>query len=81
MIFTMFAWKYAVLLIAKKENAFHWIRSFWLGLGLLTFTYRADIFLYLTVAFLWYGMTKLLYKTKIITPLAWTIVITFLYLN
>lgn len=57
------------------------MRSFWLGLGLLTFTYRADIFLYLAVIIAWFYMTKLLYKTRIIVPLSWTLVIVILYLN
>lgn len=57
------------------------MRSFWLGLGLLAFTYRADLFLYLTVIVVWFCITKALYRTKIIVPLSWTIVIVVLYLN
>lgn len=57
------------------------MRSFWLGLGLLSFTYRADIILFLSLIIAWFFMTKLLYKTRIIVPLAWTLVIVILYLN
>lgn len=57
------------------------MRSFWLGLGILTFTYRADIFLFIGVILSWFYMTKLLYKSKIIIPLSWFIVIVTLYLN
>ena len=81
MLFTMFAWKYAVLLLVGKNNARPFLRSFWLGLGLLTFTYRADIFLYLALVLLWYLMTRALYKTRVIVPLSWTLVIVILYLN
>lgn len=81
MLFTMFAWKYITIVIAGQEKAYKFMRSFWLGLGLLTFTYRADILLYLTVILAWFFMTKMLYKTKIIVPLSWTLVIVILYLN
>jgi len=81
MLITIFAWKYAVLFFAQKNKVFIWMKSYWLGLGLLLFTYRGDIFLFLTVVLFWYYMTKLLYKTKIITPLVWTIVILSLYFN
>ena len=57
------------------------LTSFWLGLGMLVFSYRGDIFLYLTLIMLWYWMTKLLYKNKIIIPLSWAIMIAILYLN
>lgn len=81
MVLTMFAWKYAVHLLAPKDAALTFLRSFWLGLGLLTFTYRADIFLYLAVVLAWFFMTKALYKTRIIVPLSWSLVIVVLYLN
>lgn len=81
MLFTMFAWKYLILLIAPKGRASKWMRSCLLGIGILTFTYRADIFLYSSVILLWFIMTKLLYKTRIIVPLSWAIVIIVLYLN
>jgi len=77
----MFLWKFLVQAIAPRGQTQKWMTSFWLGLGLLTFTYRADIFLYLTVILLWYGMTKYLYKTRIVVPLAWALVIVILYLN
>ncbi len=82
MLGTIFVWKYIVLAVVKnKENAYRFMRSFWLGLGLLAFTYRADLFLYLAVILAWFYMTKLLHKTKIIVPLSWSIVIIVLYLN
>jgi hypothetical protein len=77
----MFAWKYFIKFVAPQGKVHKWMTSFWLGLGLLLFTYRADIFLYLAVIFLWFFMTKLLHKSKIIVPLAWTLVIVILYLN
>lgn len=81
MLVTMFGWKYIVLAFVRKEKAYHFMRSFWLGLGLLAFTYRADLILFLTVILAWFYMTKLLHKTKIIVPLSWSIVIIALYLN
>jgi hypothetical protein len=77
----MFTWKYIIKLIAPKGKVHKWMTSFWLGLGLLIFTYRADIFLYMTVILIWYLMTKWLYKTRIIIPLSWLLVLLILYLN
>ena len=96
MVAGMFVWKYFVKVfvrvkyflrrekvkreaVAKEEQ--NLLTSFWLGLGILCFTYRADVFLFLGVALTWYFFTKLMYRRIIVIPLSWVIVIASLYLN
>lgn len=97
MVGIMFGWRYLAKFIARiwsflgdrsKNGAVRvadleqrLLTSCWLGLAILAFSFRADLILFLGVATGWYFMTKALYRSKLVVPLSWTIVITVLYLN
>lgn len=74
----MFGWQFIIKYVPGMNK---YMNSYWLGMMILVYAYRADFIFYFGLVSIWYYLTKIYRKSKYVLYGAWITVLLILFLN